>query len=271
LAAFAARTPGIAPASTIFRPVTGSALDRVTVVLYEPQDPVNIGATVRAMKNMGVSELRLVRPCEYTTHRISGIAHGTADVIERIRHFDTLDEALADCVAVAGFTARRRAAKRPVVDARAAAPELIDRAGEGTVALLFGREDSGLPNDALDRAHVVVTLSTTTHSSLNLAQAVLLALYELHLSAGDVTRRLGRPKRDAPPATAADYELTFPDVERALEAIQFFKTRHHERIMRTVRSLLFRASPDTRELALVRAMAIEVLRTIDRIKRGLEC
>ena len=248
--------------------MSGSILDRITVVLFEPQDPVNIGATVRAMKNMGVSDLRLVRPCDYTAERITGIAHGTSDLVERIRHFDTLDEALADCVHVAGFTARRRAAKRPIVDTRAAAPALIASAEEGTVALLFGREDHGLPNDALDRAHTVVTISTTTHASLNLAQAVLLALYELHMSAGDATRRLKPPRRHAPPATASDYELMFADTERALEAIQFFKTRHHETIMRAVRSLTFRSSPDTRELALLRAMSIEVLRTIDRVARA---
>ncbi len=244
-------------------------LSRVVVVLYEPQDPVNIGATVRAMKNMGASELRLVRPCEYTEFRIAGIAHGTSDIIERIRHFDTLDDALADCVKVAAFTARRRAAKRVLTDARAAAPEIQRAAHEGVVALLFGREDSGLPNDAMDRAHMVVTISTTEHSSLNLAQAVLLSLYELHLAAADATRYIAPPKRDAPAALAADYELMFNDAEKALEAVQFFKTRHHERIMRSIRSLAFRASPDKREIALMRAMSIEVLRTIDRIRRGL--
>lgn len=230
---------------------------------------MNIGATVRAMKNMGVSELRLVRPCEYTEYRLAGIAHGTADIIEKIRHFETLDEALADCVKVAAFTARRRAAKRVLTDARAAAPELQRAAAEGTVALLFGREDSGLPNEAMDRGHMVVTIATTEHSSLNLAQAVLLALYELHLVVADATRYIAPPKRDAPAALAADYELMFGDVEKALDAIQFFKTRHHERIVRSIRSLAFRASPDKREIALLRAMSIEVLRTIDRIKRGL--
>ena len=246
-----------------------TVLSRVVVVLFEPQDPVNIGGTVRAMKNMGASELRLVRPCEYTDVRLAGIAHGTFDIIERIRHFDSLDEALGDCVKVAAFTARRRAAKRALTDARAAAPEIQRAAHEGKVALLFGREDSGLPNDAMDRAHIVVTVSTTEHSSLNLAQAVLLALYELHLSAADATRFIAPPKRDAPPSLAADYELMFNDAEKALVAVQFFKTRHHERIMRSIRSLAFRASPDTREIALLRAMAIEVLRTIDRVRRGL--
>lgn len=250
--------------------MTESPLARVAVVLYEPQDPVNIGATVRAMKNMGVADLRLVRPCDYTPYRLEGIAHQTADIIDRIRHFDTLDDAIADCVLVAGFTARRRAAKRALTDARAAAPLVIEAAARGdTAALLFGREDKGLPNEALDRAGLVVTISTTEHSSLNLAQAVLLALYELHQSAADSTRTLAPPRRDAPPSTAADYELLFADAERALEAIQFFKTRHHDRIMRTLRSLAFRAAPDTRELALLRATAIEVLRTIERIRRGL--
>ncbi len=249
--------------------VPETILSRVVVVLFEPQDPVNIGGTVRAMKNFGATELRLVRPCEYTDVRLAGIAHGTSDLIERIRHFDSLDEALADCVKVAAFTARRRAAKRTLTDARASAPLIRSAAEEGKVALLFGREDSGLPNDAMDRAHLVVTVSTTDHSSLNLAQAVLLALYELHLAAADATRYIPPPKRDAPPSLAADYELMFNDAEKALEAVQFFKTRHHERIMRSIRSLAFRASPDTREIALLRAMSIEVLRTIDRIKRGL--
>jgi len=247
---------------------TASILTRVCVVLFEPQDPVNIAATVRAMKNMGVSDLRLVRPCEYTTYRLSGIAHATEDVIERIRHFDTLEAAIADCVRVAGFTARRRAAKRTVVDAREAAGELLRFAGEGTVALLFGREDHGLPNEALDRAHLVVTIPTTDHASLNLAQAALLALYELHLAADDATRTLAPPKRDAPAALNEDYEHLFSDVEKALTATQFFKTRHHEHIMRAYRSLVFRAAPDQREAALLRAMSIEVVRTIDRIKRG---
>jgi TrmH family RNA methyltransferase len=249
--------------------VPETILTRVVVVLVEPQDPVNIGGTVRAMKNMGATELRLVRPCEYTDVRIAGIAHGTSDIIERIRHFDSVDEAIADCVSVAAFTARRRAAKRALTDARAAAPLIHSAASEGRVALMFGREDSGLSNEAMDRAHLVVTVSTTDHSSLNLAQAVLLALYELHLVAADATRFIPPPKRDAPPSLAADYELMFNDTEKALEAIQFFKTRHHERIMRSIRSLAFRASPDTREIALLRAMSIEVLRTIDRIKRGL--
>ncbi|MFL5465467.1 MAG: RNA methyltransferase [Gemmatimonadaceae bacterium] len=247
---------------------TGSILSAVRVVLYEPQDPVNIAATIRAMKNMGCSDLYLVRSVEYDPWRLEGIAHDTADIIARIRDCDAIDEALEGCVRVAGFTARRRAAKRDVTTPRLAGAELLDFARSGPVAVLFGREDKGLPNEILDRAHILVTIPTTGHASLNLAQAVLIALYELHLTAADATRTLAPPRKDAPPATFEEYEQLFADTERALYAIEFFKTRFHEHIMRSVRTLFYRATPDSRELALLRAIFIEVIRTIERIAKG---
>ena len=243
-------------------------LSNVRVVLHEPQDPVNIAATIRAMKNMGCADLFLVRSVAYDPWRLEGIAHDTADIIERIRNFDSIDEALEGVVRVAGFTARRRAAKRDVTTPRIASAELLEFAAAGPVAILFGREDKGLPNEVLDRAHLVVTIPTTDHASLNLAQAVLIALYELHLTAADATRTLAPPRKDAPAATAAEYEQLFADTERGLHAIDFFKTRFHEHIMRSVRTLFYRAAPDSRELALLRAIFIEIIRTIDRIKRG---
>ena len=238
------------------------------MVLYEPQDPVNIAATIRAMKNMGCSSLYLVRSVEYDPWRLEGIAHDTGDIIEQIRNCDTIEEALEGCVRVAGFTARRRAAKRDVTTPRSESGNILEFARTGPVALLFGREDKGLPNEILDRAHVVVTIPTTEHASLNLAQAVLIALYELHLSAADATRSLAPPRKDSLPATAEEYEKLFADVERGLYAVDFFKTRFHEHIMRSVRSLFYRAAPDSRELALLRAIFIEILRTMDRITKG---
>ena len=241
------------------------SLSAVHVVLVEPQDPVNIAGTVRAMKNMGLGSLRLVRPVDYDPVRIEGIAHGTMDLIERIEHYDDLDAALAGCVRVAGFTARRRAAKRAVITPKEAAADILGFAHEGPVAVMFGREDSGLSNEALDRAHVLVTIPTTNHASLNLAQAVLLGAYELHLAA-DASRTLAPPRKDAPASTAEQYEVLFADIHRALGRIEFFKTRFDEHIMRTVRSLAYRAAPDAREMSLVRAMAIEVVRYLDRTR-----
>src|SRR5690242_20160347 len=244
-----------------------SLLTSVVVVLYEPQDPVNIAATIRAMKNMGVTTLRLVRPVEYDVVRLEGIAHQTMDLIERIEHFDSFDAAVADCVRVVGFTARRRSAKLRIIDPKGAAAELLELAPEGRVALAFGREDSGLPNDILDRVHAAVTIPTTNHASLNLAQAVLIGLYELHLAAADATRTLAPPRKDTPPPTNEQFEQFFSDAQSSLTRIEFFKTRYPEHIMRTLRSLTFRAAPNARELSLMRAMAIEVLNYLDRTRR----
>ena len=244
-----------------------SVLSRVRVVLFEPQNPINIAAVVRAMKNMGVSSLRLVRPVDYDPYRLEGIAHDTMDIIEGIERYDDLDAALADCAHVAAYTARRRAAKWTATTPRESATAIVTAVADGPAAILFGREDKGLPNEALDRARVVVNIPTTDHASLNLAQAVLVALYELHVAAGDATRVIGPPRDDAPPATSEAYERLFANVSQALEIIAFFKTRFPEHIMRTVRSLAFRAAPDAREIELMRAMAIEVVRAMERERK----
>lgn len=236
-------------------------------MLYEPQDPVNIGAVVRAMKNMGLLALRLVRPVEYDASRLRFVAHDSEDVVAAIRHCDTLDAALEGCVRVAAYTARYRAAKRLVADARGAAADLVEYTAHGDVAVLLGREDHGLPNEALDRAHIVVTIPTTDYSSLNLAQAALIAMYELRLAAPGHTRARKAPRKDAPPATSEQYERLFADVEQALRAIEFFKTRNDELVLRSFRSLTFRAAPDAREIDLLRAMAIEVSRSLERAQR----
>jgi TrmH family RNA methyltransferase len=246
-----------------------SILDQLRVVLYEPQKPINIAGTIRAMKNMGVGVLRLVRPVPYEENFIEVIAHDTRDLVARIEHHDSLDAALADCVHVAAFTGKRRAAKWAQSTPRAVAGELLAAAADGPVAVLFGREDDGLPAEALDRAHVAVTIPTTEHASLNIAQAVLVALYELHLAAGDATVPPGRSRKGAGPASAAEFEQFFFDAERALQVMDFFKTRNPEHVMRNLRSVLFRGAPDTRELGLLRSMAFEVIRTVDRVARGL--
>ncbi|MGI8844254.1 MAG: TrmH family RNA methyltransferase, partial [Gemmatimonadaceae bacterium] len=136
-------------------------------------------------------------------------------------------------------------------------------------ALVFGREDRGLPNEILDRAQLVVTIPTTEYASLNLAQAVMLALYELHLAAPEASRALAPPRKNAPPPTDEERERACADARRALDALDFFKTRNPEHVMRSLRSLTARAGADARELTLLRTMAIEVLRTVDRLRGGI--
>jgi TrmH family RNA methyltransferase len=240
-----------------------SALDNVCVVLVEPQDPVNIAAVVRAMKNMGVRQLRLVNPVEYDPSRVERVAHDTRDIVSAVRHFASLDEAIADCVFAAGFTARRRKAKWKLVSPRDVATPMLAAAGDGPVAIFFGREDHGLSNESLDRAHAVVTIPTSDHPSLNLAQAVLIALYELHVAA-NVSRTLAPPRKDAPPASAEQLQRYFTDATKALAAVDFFRTRNEELVLRSLRSLTYRAAPDAREIDLMRSIAIEFVRALDR-------
>ncbi|MES2178120.1 MAG: TrmH family RNA methyltransferase [Gemmatimonadota bacterium] len=244
-----------------------SRLSKISVVLFEPQNPINIAATVRAMKNMGFTSLRLVSPCAYDPVRLEGIAHDTWDIIHGIEHFDSFDASVADCVRLVGFTARRRAAKWRILDARGAAEDALGYTEAGRVGLVFGREDHGLPNEVLDRLHAAVTIPTTDHASLNLAQAVLIALYELHLASGDATRVLRGPRKEAPPPTAELFERYFVELHNALESIQFFKTRYPEHIMRSLRAITYRAEPDDRELSLLRAMSLEIVRFLERTGR----
>ncbi len=241
----------------------------IVVVLHEPQDLVNVAHVVRALKNFGFRDLRLVNPREYDAYRIEGIAHQTQDVLARVARFERLEEALADCIHVVGFTARGRTAKRNLQRPRAAAAEVLARAEAGPVALLFGREDKGLPNEALDLCHRVVTVPTDpTYPSLNLAHAVVLMLYELALARGDEARPFKAPRREGRPAPVADLERLFADLEGALRVIDFFKTRQAESVMRTVRELLHRAPLDEREVKLIRAMAIEVVKYGERLARS---
>jgi tRNA/rRNA methyltransferase len=241
----------------------------IGVVLHEPQDLVNIAHVVRAMKNFGFRDLRLVQPREYDAYRVEGIAHQTQDVLARVQRYERLDEALADCVHVVGFTARGRTAKRNLQRPREAAREILGESQSGPVALLFGREDKGLSNEALDRCHRVVTIPTSpAYPSLNLGHAVVLMLYELALARGDEDRPFKAPRRAGPPATAAELERVFADAEAALGVIDFFKTRQAEGVMRTLREVLHRTPLDEREAKLLRAIAIEVVKYGERLARS---
>lgn len=243
-----------------------AALEGIVVVLWQTQDYVNIAGTVRAMKNFGLSRLRLIQPVKYDPHRIEGIAHGTEDVVQRIETHDSLLSALGDCSYVVGMTARSRRAKRAVGRPRSLAPELLSRGAEavagevGPVALLYGREDHGLSNEALDMCHRTCIIPTSQHASLNLAQAVLVMAYELWMEAEGGDQAFRPPRREAPPARIELLEKLFEDAEAALWTVDFFKSRQAESVMRTLREVVRRADPDAREAGLLRAISIEVVK-----------
>lgn len=233
------------------------------VVLQEPQNVINIAVVMRAMLNFGLRDLRLVAPAEFDGRRIEGIAHKSGELIERTEMFDTLDEALADCTFVAGLTARGRTAKRNVQRPNETLAELQTLSDADRPAFLFGREDKGLSNEQLDRCHRIVTIPTTeNNSSLNLGQAATVMMAQWFDA--NETPQFKKPRKDAAPATRHQLELLFQDAERALDRIEFFKSRTHATIMRTIRELAHRMPLDEREAALVRATCLEVVNYLDR-------
>jgi TrmH family RNA methyltransferase len=239
----------------------------VVIVLNRTQDLVNIAGVVRTMKNFDLKDLRLVAPQDYDPYRIGGIAHNTGDVLKRVRQFDGLGEALADCVHVVGMTARQRSAKRNVQRPHEAAPEILAAAESGLTAILLGPEDAGLTNEELDRCHRIVTIPTSPrYASLNVTQAFTVMAYELLLARGIPAFK--RARREAPPARKEEVEMLFADAERALATIAFFKTRQRESVMRTLREVLHRTPLDQREAKLIRAMWIEVVRFFERVRAG---
>ncbi len=239
------------------------------LVLVEPQDIVNIGSAVRIAKNFGIERLRLVAPAVFDPYRIEGIAHNTADLVERIAICETLDQAVHDCVFVLALTGRERTAKRSLRLARQAAVEMVERAAEGPVAFVVGREDKGLTNEELDRCHALVMIPTNpAYRSLNLAQAVAIMSYETWIARGGEHQPLKGPRHETGPADAGQLERLFADWARALWAIDFFKTRQPDHVMRSLREIVYRAHLDGREATLLRAMGIEVVRFLAR--QGIE-
>lgn len=242
-------------------------LAHVVVVLDEPQNLVNIAGVVRAMKNTGLSRLRLVRPAEFDPWRITGIAHRADDVVDSTEILETLDEAVSDAVFVLGTTARARTAHRSWDYPRNWAPHLLTHAHQGgTVALLFGREDRGLSNHGLDLCNGLCTIPThPDYSSLNLAQAMLLVAYELFVEAAKPTEEaLPLGKRYQRPATRDELEQTFKALEEGLERLDFFRARKAESVMRTLRTMVSRAEPDEQEARLLRAVGFEIRNVVRR-------
>jgi len=230
------------------------------LVLVAVQDLVNLASCVRIAKNFGVSEIRLVAPeCPVDLYRIEGVAHNTADVLERMTVHATIDEAFADLTYVQALTGRERTAKRTTLRPREAAVELVERSLEGKVGILAGREDHGLNNEELDRCAELVTISANPeYNSLNLAQAWAVMAHESWVARGGDRIPLKKPRHAAGPTTHGELEALFRDWEASMHAIEFFKKRQADLVMRGFREVIYRADLDAREAGLFRAIGLEI-------------
>lgn len=234
-------------------------LEQLVVILQRPQDGVNIGAILRAMKNMGISQLRLVQPEPLPPDVILRVAHHCDDLLDRMTNHSTLDDALADLHYVVGTAALTHRGRQQTSDIRGLAVNVATQLQVGRVGLLFGQEDDGLDQAALDRCHLLVTLPTNpAYPALNLAQAVLLLLYEVRMAVV-----AGSTPIELPPAALAqqaDLERLFHLSECALAKVGFFKG-NQTAVMRKLRQMAYKARLTSEEVALLMAMARQIERS----------
>lgn len=241
---------------------TSALQERIQIVLVRTSHPGNVGSAARAMRTMGLSQLRLVAPERFPHPDASAMAAGADDVLEQARIFENLQDAVADCRWVMGCTARRRSVVMDEFDPQAAAARLWDSAGQGPVALVFGCERTGLSNEELQHCHASVHIpSVEDFSSLNLGAAVQVLAWELRREA------LARHAVEVPlaqiddlPATAAQLEGLFDHLGQTLDDIDFHKGRSPDRVMRRLRQLLLRAQPDQREVRVLRGIFADAQR-----------
>jgi TrmH family RNA methyltransferase len=231
-------------------------LDRVQIVLVRPVRAANVAAACRALKNMGLQAVSLVgRAPELDEPAARALAYGAWDVLDGVRRYASLREAVAGCTLVAGTSGR------PHEDAwtpRRLAEEGPGRPGSGALAVVFGPEAEGLHNDELDLCHVRVHIpSDPAHHSLNLAQAVLLVAYELRLAA--LAAIHVAPAEERPRASSGEVEATLDDLRAALLAIGYLNPANPEAILAEMRTLVTRAGLTSREATLLRGMARQIL------------
>jgi tRNA (cytidine32/uridine32-2'-O)-methyltransferase len=231
----------------------------IRIVLVGTTHPGNIGASARAMKNMGLTDLALVSPRYFPHEDATARASGAADVLERATVCGSLAEAIADCVYVVGASARSRAISWPCMEPRACAARLRAEALRGPVAAVFGPEKSGLSNADLDLCDALLTIPTDPDfSSLNLAMAVQVVTYEL--KAAEQPARDAEHESDVPLATSGDVERFYEHLERVLSDIGFLDPDSPRHLMRRLRRLFIRARPDQNEINILRGILTAVER-----------
>jgi len=246
----------------------------IRIVLVNPSHPGNVGAAARAMKNMGLNELYLVKPQEFPDPRAIWRAAGAKDLVESARVVENLDEALGDCHFVVGTSARERRIPWPLVNPKVCAERVYQQGPGIRVAILFGREDSGLTNEELQRCNLHVNVPTSdNYRSLNLAMAVQIVCYELRMRSlelaechsPDSSPQQGReilPDEmadwDEPLATAEDIERLQQHIAETLADLGFYDPENPRQLLTRIRRFFVRSRMDQMELNILRGVLTEI-------------
>ena len=237
---------------------------QVRIVLVDPSHPGNIGSVARAMKNMGLSDLVLVRPRSFPDEQAVALAAGADDVLAAARVVESVPEALADCGFVAATTSRPRSYHWEFATPRDLAVRVTRLPSDARAALLFGGERYGLANEDLQYCSVLVRIpANPAYCSLNLAMSVQLLAYELFLareSPQSVTQL------EAPLAAGAELEHFYAHLAEVLAEVQFEDRTGH--LMERLRRLFNRAALDRNELNILRGILAAVQGARSRPRRG---
>jgi TrmH family RNA methyltransferase len=223
--------------------------DSIRVVLVEPTHPGNIGAVARAMKTMGLSRLHLVRPREFPSAEATSRAAGADGVLFEATVHDDFLSAIAPCGWVVGSSARARSLSVEELSPPVCIERLLGKAATTQVALVFGRESSGLSNEELQHCHAVVTIPTDpSFTSLNIAAAVQVLGYEIRRSAQGCANPPANEDAVPKPAPVEDMERFYRDLETTLIEIGYLDPAAPRLLMRRLRRLFSRANPGPSEL-----------------------
>ncbi len=225
----------------------------IRIVLVGTSHPGNIGAAARAMKNMGLEELVLVRPKAFPHSEATARASGADDVLARARVVDSVAEAIQGCGFIAATTSRARDQNFRVLDVRDAAERIVSEAQRAPAAVLFGAERTGLTNEELEPAHVLVRIPTspnTAYCSLNVAMAVQIVAYELLRAQG---AGVVAPSSTVPLATPEEMARLYEHLQQVMDEVGFRdRTQSGTHLMARIRRFLQRAELDQNEVNILR-------------------
>ncbi|MCF7519592.1 MULTISPECIES: tRNA (cytosine(32)/uridine(32)-2'-O)-methyltransferase TrmJ [Pseudoalteromonas] len=237
-------------------------LDDIRIVLVNTSHSGNIGSAARAMKTMGLSNLYLVDPaCEIDSHA-SALAAGATDVLGKAVVVDTLADAIADCSLTIGTSARSRTLSWPMVEPRECGEKLVAEAENGPVALVFGRENSGLTNEELQQCNYHVCIpANPEYSSLNLAMAVQTLCYETRMAYLN-TQPKAQEEDEATYPSAKQTELFYEHLEQTLNDTGFIIKQHPGLVMTKLRRLFNRARPEEAEMNILRGILTSINKSI---------
>lgn len=234
-------------------------LNNIRIVLVGTTHPGNIGAAARAMKCMGLSSLYLVQPpFGFPGADATARAAGADDLLAAAVSCETLEPAIRDCSLVVGTTARERSIPWPVLTPEQCAGQFLQASADGPVALLFGRERSGLTNEEIDCCNAVVNIPTDpAFSSLNLASAVQVLTYEIYKIVS-AQQPVVDEEPKIPLATSEELEYLYEHLQRTMTRVGFYDPDKPRRVIRRLRRLFGRAQLDQNELNILRGFLAAV-------------